>query len=219
MATQAPTVRARSGSASANVVVHRPSWADMEKYYPAEPIKSASFYPMVSKWYALQATNQDRTIAANYENTCAARMSYALNRSGLRLPPAPNGGSIKGDDGYNYWLRVAQLSQKLKTQFGSPDKQLSHQPLSKTPTQDMLNSRVANARSFIRDISSRKGIIVFEVTGWWGATGHFTLWDGANLKYVGEGQHNDSTSYEYYFWLVRTNPQVQTMRVLFWELK
>jgi Type VI secretion system (T6SS), amidase effector protein 4 len=223
MATQTPALRARTGSVTATVIAHRPSWRDMEKNYPAETIGSGNFYPMVGKAYARAANDPDPVIAASYANTCAARMSYALNRSGLRLPTAPNGGSLKGDDGYNYWLRVAQLREKLKQHFGAADKQLIHQKVGKILTQSDMNSRVQSSRGFIAGLGSMKGIVVFEVSGWSDASGHFTLWDGQNLKYVGPGEHNNPSSSEYYFWLTRVNAAneiiVQTNKVLFWELK
>ncbi len=67
-----------------------------------------------------------------------------------------------------------------------------------------------------------KGIIVFEVTGWENASGHFTLWDGSNLVYVGEGEHNNPLSYEYYFWFLRAATETkiaQTTKAYLWELK
>lgn len=219
MTTATPAIRARAGAVSVNVVVHRPSWKDMEKNYPGESIESKDFYPMVGKEYV----NSVRRDPDNYENTCAARMSYALNRSGLKLPRALKGGDIKGDDGYYYWLRVADLREKLKGQFGAADNMLVHRMLEKKPTEEQLKARVDKAKGFIKDISSKKGIVVFEVTGWNNASGHFTLWNGQDLKYVGPGEHNDPKSYEYYFWLVRWNEleevKVQGTRVLFWELK
>jgi hypothetical protein len=149
-------------------------------------------------------------------------MSYALNRSGLKLPTAPNGGSIVGDDKFNYWIRVAQLSKKLSDHLGKPDFLLKHEPIERF-RKELANKRVEATRKFLSTVAEKKGIVVFEVTGWQDATGHFTLWDGKDLLYVGEGSHNDQTSYEYYFWFLRTmitdKVMAQTTKVSIWELK
>lgn len=207
-----------SGTVS-SLRIHRPTWRDMQKNYPGERTKSAIFYSMVGKSYAMLAAAHPES----YANTCATRMSYALNRSGLKLPVAPNGGSLRGDDNLNYWLRVSQLSSKLKTHLGEPDQKISFEKIIRTSESEKLRKRLEIARDFISNIKEKKGIVVFEVSGWSDATGHFTLWDGRDLLYVGEGFHNDPTSAEYYFWLYRTfitdKIEVQTHKVLFWELR
>lgn len=216
--TEAATIRARAQGQSVGIRANRPSWADMKKHYPAESVKSADFYPMVSKAYQKAFQTSPET----WSNTCATRMSYALNRSGLKLPVAPNGGSIVGDDKYNYWIRVAQLSKKLSDHLGKPDFLLKHEPIERF-RKDLADKRVEVTRKFLSTVAGKKGIVVFEVTGWQDATGHFTLWDGKDLLYVGEGSHNDQSSYEYYFWFLRTmitdKVMAQTTKVSLWELK
>jgi Type VI secretion system (T6SS), amidase effector protein 4 len=220
MATTSPTVRATAGGASAAALtVNRPSWADMNKHYPSESTTSDTFYSMVGKNYvAAMGVNPE-----GYQNTCAARMSYALNRSGMKLPAAPDGGNMKGDDGLNYWLRVKQLSTRLKNQFDKPDKELKHTRIERTSQKDLIKERMEKTDKFLSEIKVLKGIVVFEVDGWKDASGHFTLWDGQNLKYVGAGDHNNRSSDEYYFWFLRTlvtdKVVAQTTRVLLWELK
>lgn len=222
-----PVVIARAQGVTAQALsVNRPTWADMNKHYPNESIQSPSFFPMVGKDYvAAYKGNQDA-----YENTCAARMSFALNRSGMKLPVAPEGGSIKGDDKLNYWLRVKQLSARLNNQFGKPDKELKHRLVKKTTEVELYDERQKNALAFIGEIKSMKGIMVFEVTGWGNATGHFTLWDGKDLSYVGRDDygntpHNwpDLQNLEYYFWYIRGSPPdkvgSQMTRAYLWELK
>jgi hypothetical protein len=214
------TVRARAHGASAPALtVHRPSWADMSKYYPNESVSSDKFYPMVGKNYAATVMSDPD----NYANTCAARMSYALNRSGMKLPVAPDGGNMKGDDGLNYWLRVKQLKKRLADQFGKPDKELAHKHIDRTSQKDLVKERIDKTNKFLDEIKPIKGIVVFEVEGWKDATGHFTLWDGKDLKYVGEGDHNNRSSDEYYFWFLRTivtdKVVAETTKVFLWELK
>lgn len=190
----------------------------MKSHYPAESVHSAAFYPMVGKAYERAYKNSPTTWA----NTCATRMSYALNRAGLKLPKAPNGGSIIGDDNLHYWIRVAQLSKKLFDHFGKPDFQLKHEPIERL-REDLVGKRLQATRAFLSTVAGKKGIIVFDVTGWSDATGHFTLWDGKDLLYVGEGSHNDESSYEYYFWFLRTivtdKVMAQTTKISLWELK
>ncbi|WP_223255392.1 T6SS effector amidase Tae4 family protein [Flavobacterium sp. LM4] len=72
-----------------------------------------------------------------------------------------------------------------------------------------------------------KGIIMFKVSGWGNASGHFTLWDGKNLIYPGGAQHDDPLSEYYYFNMKyevyhpvkKKNIVVQTDEIKLWELK
>ncbi|HCL5348818.1 TPA: hypothetical protein N3A45_003977 [Salmonella enterica subsp. salamae serovar [1],40:z35:e,n,x,z15] len=48
-------------------------------------------------------------------------MSYALNKSGVRLGSPPGNGRVTGDDGVVYWLRVKELRRKLFKLFDDPD--------------------------------------------------------------------------------------------------
>ena len=167
------------------------------------------------------------------ENTCAGRMSYALNRSGIELKKAPAGGSMRGEDGKNYWFRVKDLKNYLKDRFGKGDVEHSPKLLSDILTKEIFDARVEDIKTnILTKINGKHGIIVFEVSGWDNATGHFTLWDGTNLVYVGPpGDHNDPKSSEYYFWLTRYKveltaekkekliPTVRTTKIIFWELK
>ena len=220
----AGNIRAQAGNRTAGINAVRPTWADMHKYYPGENISSASFYPMISKDYERAATTQ-----AGWANTCATRMSYALNYSGIRLAKAPNNGSIIGTDKYNYWIRVKDLKKYLKDKFRGGDESFSPKKLQFSEfTQDNINKRAIEVNDgIIKKISNRHGIIVFDVEGWSDATGHFTLWDGKDLVYVGPpGDHNNQTSTEYYFWFIRpykdpkgVDQLAQTTNIIFWELK
>lgn len=203
----------------------RPSWKDMIASYPGEAIKSADFYPMVSdEWVKNVKKDPD-----SWSNTCAGRMSYALNHSGIELDKAPKGGSFKGVDDKNYWFRVLDLKKYLKSRFKAGDIEYTLKPLPLNLTQETFNQRVKDVKTKILDkINGKHGIVVFEVSGWADATNHFTLWDGSNLVYVGpHGDHNDQGSAEYYFWLIRSITDskgnitkiIQTTKVIFWELK
>lgn len=113
-----------------------------------------------------------------FENACAIRMSYVLNSIGIPIV-AGSTDAVSGSDGRRYIFRVKDLFSFLQTRLGKPDLVVSH------PSAAALQGR--------------KGIIVFEVSGWTNASGHATLWDGTQCP--------DRC----YF--------VQAHRVNFWELR
>lgn len=133
-------------------------------------------------------------------------MSYALNRNGIILTATK--GSIKSDnpkDKYDYWFRVKELSDFLIKRFGKGD-------FERVMIENNYIARKTEANFYILDkIKGKKGIIVFEVTGWRNATGHFTLWDGGKLLYA--PSHDNPNIEDYYFWFSKTS------KVIFWELK
>ena len=220
---KAGIIATSSSVSSGSIIPVRPSWKDMLANYPGEAIKSEDFYAMVSdEWSKNYKKNP-----LSWANTCAGRMSYALNHSGLDLDKAPKAGSFQGKDGKNYWFRVADLKKYLKSRFKAGDVEYSLKTLSLNVTQDIFNKRVSEVKTnLLEKINGKHGIIVFEVAGWGDASGHFTLWDGNNLVYVGEGDHDNPVSPEYYFWLTRPISQdgkvvkvVQTSKIIYWELK
>lgn len=99
--------------------------------------------------------------AGFFENACAIRMSYVLNKSGVSIPSLPKE-TVSGSDSSQYIYRVKELIQFLRFKMGKPDK-LIHNPKAS-------------------DFSGAKGLLVFEVTGWTDAAGHATLWDGSRCS-------------------------------------
>lgn len=93
-----------------------------------------------------------------WENTCAVRMSYILNQSGLTVP-AMSGQTVKGGDKRNYFFRVKDIIAFLKFRWGTPE---------------IVAYPPAGGGSLV----GRKGIILFEVQGWSNASGHATLFNG-----------------------------------------
>lgn len=222
-------INASSGGASARLEIRRPSWADMSKHYPASAISTPTLYDsMIGGRFKELYKN------AAYENTCAVRMSYALNRSGLKLGNAPSsGGSIQGGDGYLYWIRVSDLKPHLGTQFKGADEKLDL-PLipaaliaDRTAMGEKFKERVKLAREWMdASLQGRRGIVVFDVTGWGDASGHFTLWDGVSKTLAYASPHDDPSNNLYYFWLTElrqkkdgTDFLIQLSSVKFWELK
>lgn len=96
-----------------------------------------------------------------FENACAIRMSYVLNKTGHKIPHI-SGKTVSGKEGKWYLFRVRDLLLYLKNVFGDPD--------------HTLNKPTA------LDFSRYKGILVFEVDAWTDATGHATIWDGTNCS-------------------------------------
>lgn len=197
------------GRRSNQITVQRPTWAGMLRDYPIEP--SGNFYLKISKnWYDL-ANHKDEKIRLNWENTCAVRMAYALNRNGMIL--AKGKAVVMPDnpkDKYQYWLKVQDLIPELKKRLGKPNGERNIGVLADVNTVSMSERRNYVQTNIINKIKGRKGIIVFEVSGWTNATGHFTLWDGEKLLYAPE--HDNPHSDNYYFWYP------QTENIIFWEL-
>ena len=93
-----------------------------------------------------------------WKNTCAVRMSYILNQSGLFVPATP-GKTKKGADHRNYFYRVTDVITFLNHRWGAPEV-------------------VAYPPSGGGALAGKKGIILFEVHGWTDAVGHATLFNG-----------------------------------------
>lgn len=222
-------ITARSGGTSARMEARRPSWADMETHYPTSMVKAPFLYDqMIGGGFKGLYKN------AAYRNTCAVRMSYALNRSGLKLgtPPSP-GGSITGGDGYIYWIRVSDLKPYLVQRFKGADEELQLPliPASLINDLDTLTARFKERHKLANTwldskLAGRNGIVVFDVSGWSDASGHFTLWNGTSRKLAYAEAHDNPENNRYYFWLTDLaerpdgrNFLIQVASVKFWELK
>ena len=199
----------------------------MKKHYPDTSVQTPELYD--SKIGGVFA---NLYVKPGYQNTCAVRMSYGLNRSGLKLPKAPSGASVQGGDGYIYWLRVTDLKSELARRFKGADEELSLTviPTSLLADKDAMSrlfkTRVKEGQAFIDDkLASKSGIVAFEVTGWGDATGHFTLWDAVTKKLAYADGHDQPDQSSYYFWLTKLTEGegksrlVQVIKVKFWELK
>jgi len=96
-----------------------------------------------------------------FKNTCAIRMSYSLNYSGVVITRGA-WKTVSGADNRQYIYRVTDLISFLNQTFGNPDKTIRNPKAS--------------------DFSGVKGILVFNVQGWSNASGHATLWDGTECS-------------------------------------
>lgn len=54
-----------------------------------------------------------------YQNTCAAKLSDAMNKAGLKIPYVYNQ-TLKGDNGNNYFLRASDMKSYFERKWGTP---------------------------------------------------------------------------------------------------
>lgn len=137
----------------------RPSFAkawhaSMQIYDPVDPLGKVA--RVIG---GVVARNIEMKTAERWENTCAVRMSYILNQSGMVIPHI-GGQNVSGSDHRWYFYRVPDVINYLTKQWGKPDL--------------VIPFPQANGGQ----LSGKKGIIMFEVTGWGNASGHATLWNG-----------------------------------------
>ena len=112
-----------------------------------------------------------------FSNACATRVSKALNGAGgVHFIPyfkaiGPNGKlEPQVSSGKNkkwYIFRVKMLNKHLTSKYSKPEE--------------------FTRSEYKLKLNKRKGIIIFEVTGWSDATGHADLWDGAKCLWKGYG--------------------------------
>ena len=104
-------------------------------------------------------------------NTCAVRMSRALNYGNLpvsaKLTKSLGIKTMTGADDKLYMFQVRQMKVYLHTALGV------------TPSKVFKN--------FGEAFMNKQGIVAFDVTGWNDASGHVALWDGAAFR----EQHDD----------------------------
>ncbi|MDR2121656.1 MAG: type VI secretion system amidase effector protein Tae4 [Flavobacteriaceae bacterium] len=209
------------------ITVTRPKWDTMHENYPGTNIKTFDLYKDIGGKTLSPYDTPEKLYDSPYINSCAIRMSRGLNLSGIKLPSSDanhrdkggTNGVLKGKDGNNYWFRVKPLGAYIKFLFGNPDKKI----LLKTAKVGETKQKMSDKDW--ADIKSKKGIIMFQVSGWGDATGHFTLWDGAHLVYPGDSQHDDYDNELYYFHMKYEREAngkrviIQTNEILLWELK
>jgi hypothetical protein len=120
-------------------------------------------------------------------NTCAIRLSRALNYNGAPIPAKFAGlHTVKGGDGKRYAFRVRELHQWLDHALGAPD----------------FDTKKKRGDDFDKtQLSGKQGIIGFDIH-FADATGHFDLWDGKTFS------HEYQTTGEY--WRLGT-------RIWLWE--
>jgi hypothetical protein len=139
----------------------RPSFATawaaaMRIYEPATT--GATIAKIIGGTVARNITNPDPQ--QRWVNTCAVRMSYVLNQSGVIVPRLPRR-TVSGADEKWHFYRVKDLIEFLRQRWGPPEV---------VPFPPAGGGTLAN----------KKGVVLFEVSGWSTANGHAALWNGCN---------------------------------------
>ncbi|BCQ25600.1 cytoplasmic protein [Caballeronia sp. NK8] len=131
------------------------AWAaSMQIYDPSDPEgKVANVIGGKVAWNI-----RDADIESRWKNTCAVRMSYILNHSGVTIP-AIAGRTVTGADNRRYFYRVIDLIPFLKQRWGVPE-------------------TMAYPPSGGGKLAGKRGVILFETSGWRDAQGHATLYNG-----------------------------------------
>jgi RHS repeat-associated protein len=171
-----------------------PSYEKLKSNYPGDGHSSKDVYDMVGgkvKSYYFH----DLSTGAE-ANSCALRLSLALNKSGFNIDRRyfPGGFYVKGADDKDYILRVKDMIQYLNAAFGQPD-------IVKTS----MNQEIQPS-----DFNNNKGIIGFVVKGWSDATGHVTMFNGSSCGYNCYFQRDLNNEGE---------PEIKTAKVMLWILK
>lgn len=126
-------------------------------------------------------------------NTCASRMSVALNKGGApinrSLALSVKARSISAADNSQIIFNVADLRNYLRLTLGEP--------------------QIDSDSPFDSEFRGKKGIIAFSVN-WSDATGHIALWNGANYR---EPAHDDYSTF-----VSSVKPSVRTSSAEFWSL-
>ncbi|OXI73081.1 cytoplasmic protein [Burkholderia cenocepacia] len=156
------------------------AWAASTKIY--DPARSGERVAQVIGG-SVAAHIRDKTNP--WRNTCAVRMSYILNESGV-VVPFMSGKTREGADRRHYFYRVRDVVSFLKVVWGAPQ-------------------LIAYPPSGGGSLAGKCGLILFEVHGWSDASGHATLFNGRKCYdacYFNEPEANYRTS-RAYFWALK----------------
>jgi len=172
----------------------RPSYDKLKENYPGDGYSSKDVYNMIGGEVAKHYFSDENTGAE--ANSCALRLSRALNRSGSDINPnlLPNAKYWTGADGKFYMMRVADMQKYLTLVYGEPDIVKTSGKTDITPS----------------DFGGNKGIIDFNVSGWQDATGHLTLFNGNTCEHDCYFQQDLNAEGE---------DKIKTTKVKLWILK
>jgi Type VI secretion system (T6SS), amidase effector protein 4 len=131
------------------------AWAASQRIY--DPANSGARVAKIIGGYVEKNVNNPDP-KQRWSNTCAVRMSYILNQAGLIIPGIP-GQTVSGADKRQYFFRVRDLISFLEKQWGKAE---------------IVKYPPAGGGS----LTDKKGLILFEISGWSDAQGHATLFNG-----------------------------------------
>jgi hypothetical protein len=130
-------------------------------------------------------------------NTCAVRMSRALNYGNMPLSSKRISqlklSALRGADKKLYLFRVTDMTTYISNALGV--------------------SPIIATKNFDKAFTANRGIVAFTVQGWGDASGHLALWNGTSYK---EPAYDDFSN-------LRDNPatpkvEPQTVRMTLWPL-
>jgi len=152
-----------------------PNFEELTPNYPVDKDAAAVRHSIGGK------VDQD-----HYENTCIIRVSKALNYAKHPIPvDSGDFKTRKGADGKWYGLGVQQFWEYMTKTYGKP----------------AVYAENTKGRIPYEKFAGNAGIIGFRVKGWKDASGHFTLFNGCELLYIGDGSTNYWTrSYKAALW-------------------
>ncbi len=131
------------------------AWAASQRIYSSTNT-SAHVAKTIGGYVEKNINNPDSN--QRWNNTCAVRMSYILNQAGLIIPRI-QGQTVSGADKRQYFFRVGNLIRFLEQRWGKAE---------------IVKYPPTGGGS----LAGKKGIILFEVSGWSDAQGHATLFNG-----------------------------------------
>ncbi|RDU60068.1 hypothetical protein CQA53_11100 [Helicobacter didelphidarum] len=151
---------------------------------------------------------------ADYSNTCALQVSYALNYGGMPIKDSisrdktkrPKGFEnvtiLQGTDNHNYITGVINITSflQLKSFWGNADE--PYNPKTMTTKQENINFYNNEFSKF-----DKSGVVAMIISGWSNADGHITLWNGKDKKFL------DNFNY-----LLDVRDIVIIKKLYFWEL-
>ena len=150
-----------------------PSYNDFFTHFPKDPLTGKWLYGSDAIYTlaggdVLEARLNDRK---NTENTCALKVSIALNGAGIIIPNIPTTdteyGTVEGLNGKYYFLNAKSLSEWMKRTF--------------TPTNTYDPSDYINADGFHALIAGRRGITI-SIYGGGGTSGHADIYTGTSCS-------------------------------------
>ncbi len=146
-----------------------PKWNKLKTHYPA--LEASAVFKSIGGKVEL---NHDIGV---FSNACATRVSKALNGAGgAHAIPffkdiGPDGkleAQVSSGKNNNWYIfRVRMLTKHLTSRYGKPE--------------------AFSPAGYKTHLKGRKGIIIFQVTGWSDATGHADLWNGTKCLWKGYG--------------------------------
>lgn len=149
-----------------------PSWSAFEAAYPkhGDPLYDTPIEVYTKIGGSI--LEQYNSNPPKYQNTCALRISKALNYSGVNIPEGE--GRYKGADGKYYFLSAKALLVWMKKTFGTP-----------TGSNHLLGSQGGtNGQNFPGLVGMKKGIYMmipnYPGNNYFGASGHADMIEGGS---------------------------------------